>query len=794
MTTLSKTSLVPALVLGCLMVLAAGLTPVKAQAAPLNGEVLDFEQPDGTPIKLKVYGDFYARFETLDGFTVVKDPESNYYTYAEMSPDGQDLLPTYETVGVSLSGTKAQAARLRARHPRPAQKGLHLSARRRGQLNRQAAAQLGKPHGPIESGVTVTPGHSGPVGPRGGCEVIHGLLLLISFPDVPATIPQAEVDNYCNQVGYNGWQNNGSVRDFFLDASNGLLDYSNQVTAYYTARHARAYYTDPSIPYGQRAMELTHEALEDLVSKGFNFAALSTSPDGALRGVNVLYAGAIVNNWAQGLWQHTCYYNYIYSLSNGVKVDSYQISSMGSSLKLGMFCHETGHLLFHWPDLYDYGFESGGIGNFCLMASSGGINPNLPNPQLRDQMGWLQTTSLNGAVQGQAFSVTANATCYIYSNPRKVGEAFYIEAHKNEGRRTLSPSEGLAIWHYDAAGNQNFEQRLPGMHYRMSLEQADGRYDLESGMSWGDATDLFCQGRNADFNDETLPNAKWWDGSYSGLSLSNIGPAQMVMTFNMGAKPSTPTPPPTSTFTTSPTPGPPVTGTRTATQTPGLWGTGTRTATRTPGLSVTATPTVTQTPTATPTMTVGFNIVERELTATFTPTVTPTPSATLSATVSPTPTQTPTQTLTATPSASPSAADTALPSGTASPTSSPTFTPTLTPNSDLGGLAKPSTMEDCSASIERLVVSPNPQNAAADRMVNVLLGCSADRIVVTLYGVSMAKLFTWEVADKHVERGQWVHLRYPHEVDLPNGTYFVLATAYHGGTQDSKSGIFVVLK
>ena len=38
-----------------------------------------------------------------------------------------------------------------------------------------------------------------------------GLVLLVQFPDVPGTITRQQVDDFCNQVGYTGFGNNGSA-------------------------------------------------------------------------------------------------------------------------------------------------------------------------------------------------------------------------------------------------------------------------------------------------------------------------------------------------------------------------------------------------------------------------------------------------------------------------------------------------------------------------------------------------------------------------------------------------------
>ena len=62
-----------------------------------------------------------------------------------------------------------------------------------------------------------------------------GLCLLIDFSDSPATIAREEVERFCNQPGYTGFGNNGSVLDFFLENSIGRCRYTNIVAPYYRA-------------------------------------------------------------------------------------------------------------------------------------------------------------------------------------------------------------------------------------------------------------------------------------------------------------------------------------------------------------------------------------------------------------------------------------------------------------------------------------------------------------------------------------------------------------------------------
>src|SRR5687767_1168175 len=59
---------------------------------PYYGDEFTFTHPDGRQIEVRGWGDqYYAVFETLDGFTVVRDPVTGFYQYATVSGDNEEL-------------------------------------------------------------------------------------------------------------------------------------------------------------------------------------------------------------------------------------------------------------------------------------------------------------------------------------------------------------------------------------------------------------------------------------------------------------------------------------------------------------------------------------------------------------------------------------------------------------------------------------------------------------------------------------------------------------------------------
>ena len=504
------------------------LWPTQLKAAPNNGDIFKLKQPDGSYVEVKVWGDeFYQRVESLDGYTLVRDPQTRLICYAELSVDKSELNSTaivYSEASVSSNGSLENQI-MKFGIPK------HLKLKRESILQKVAQARqelLGEGTGmAIQAQADLA-----------STEVtgsILGLTLLIDFPDEPATMPKTEINNYLNQFGYSNYGNNGSVRDYFYVVSGSLLDYTNYVTEYYTAANNKDYYTDESIPYGLRARELVNEALVWLDGQGFDFSMLSTDSDGRILATNALYAGFADNAWAQGLWPHRGVLSPEFE-ADGVRSRNYQIYYIGNELRLRGFCHENGHLILDLRDLYDYGFESWGIGNYGLMATGGSnYNPVPPNPYYRNLVGWETVIDITNDEHSSVYYHTANSlTSYRYSHPSNPEEFFLIESRLQTDRNASLPDEGLMIWHIDESGSNNNEQMTPSLHYKVSVEQADGAFHLENNVNRGEPGDLFHAGYNDSFNDYTIPDTKWWSGLDSGLNI-NIGSIDTTMIFTTGS-------------------------------------------------------------------------------------------------------------------------------------------------------------------------------------------------------------------------------------------------------------------
>ncbi|MBN1980708.1 MAG: M6 family metalloprotease domain-containing protein, partial [Chitinivibrionales bacterium] len=484
---------------------------------PYDGQQFELRQPDGSSVIVKVFGDeYYQRIEDLEGYTVIRN-EYNWICYATSSADGQGLVATDRV----YTNDYGPSYRLRVAGLK---KHLDISAQRYQQLAEQRSMR--QPGGDSYSFDQIRP-ISGKV---------NGLTFLIDFADEPASIPAAEVDSMMNKPGYKRYDNRGSVRDYFIDVSGGKLDYSNFVLGYYRAQKPKSYY-DTTIR--SRIKELWKETFIWARDQSkFDFSQVTTDDSSRVISVNILYAGLPAQGWGIGLWPHSSSLDTAFALGT-VKLVRYQMTNIGRDLSIGTICHENGHMVCKLPDLYDYQHDSKGVGYACLMCMN---DRKIPQPFCAPfllKLGWITPRDLTDEKAGTLLTLAANAPdAFIYKNKKDSCEFFMIEAKTKAKYNGMMRDEGLYIWHVDTnrtrINNNNWQMMKPDSHFVVSLEQADGLFELERNINMGNKGDNHSSLTQQRFNGFTTPSSKWWNDSLSGLSVSAISVPGDSMRFVVG--------------------------------------------------------------------------------------------------------------------------------------------------------------------------------------------------------------------------------------------------------------------
>jgi hypothetical protein len=221
--------------------------------------------------------------------------------------------------------------------------------------------------------------------------------------------------------------------------------------------------------------------------------------------------------------------------------------------RIGVVCHEIGHA-FGLPDLYDTDYTGSGIGSYCLMANSWGFDGSQLHPPhmsawCKMQLGWVRPTLISpGAYSIQQAETIA--TLFQITNGYPAGESLLIENRQPIGFENDMPLGGLAIWHIDENKANNNTEGYPGQigwpengnHYKVSLLQADGRYDLEHGFGRGDFGDLYRAGMPSEIGPTSVPSTDCYqDGivTHTQNIITRISASGSTMTFVLAIAPPT---------------------------------------------------------------------------------------------------------------------------------------------------------------------------------------------------------------------------------------------------------------
>ncbi|MFQ5591743.1 MAG: M6 family metalloprotease domain-containing protein [Phycisphaerae bacterium] len=534
--------------LACVVVVQAALCfRHAAYAVPASPHPFTVTQADGTAIVLYVRGDEYFNWwEDSGSYTVVR--HGNEYVYAELGVDGR-LAPTEWRVGEAD----------------PAATGLSRRVLPTREVQNSIRAQR-----------MASPGGSGraPTSPS-TTGVVNNVVILMQFANhsgrvLPTT---ADFDVIFNAAGPTPpVAPTGSVRSVYLEDSYGQLQIDSTVFGWYLLPETEQFYTHGTSGLGPPKTYII-DAL-DLADPDIDFSLFDDDGDGFVdaiafihSGYGAEFGGTDVDGTAQAdrMWSHRSSIP-TWTSDEGIMVESYHISSglwglNGSQPgRIGVICHETGHF-FGIPDLYDTNGGGEGIGSWGMMANSWGFDGTQLHPPhfcawSKIRLGWLTPTVISVPGVYQAMAVETSATVYRVDAGFPPDEYLLIENREPMGHESAMPQGGLAVFHIDDTSGYS-DEGYPGQpgwpengnHYRVSLLQADGLYNLERGHNRGDAGDPYHGGVGgvSAINSSTVPNTDAYQGGNAfptGNSIWEISAASAMMTFRLGYNDVLPADPP----------------------------------------------------------------------------------------------------------------------------------------------------------------------------------------------------------------------------------------------------------
>ncbi len=581
-----------------------------ASAQCCGAQPSTFTQPDGTVIEVHFHGnEKYTRTTSADGYTLIFDPNAKAYFYAELSPAGDLFLSTGKLARQNKPADLAVAKNLElkpeARRKLANQRAAELDAVRQDTARWEAVKAANRNYRSFKNEVkkqekagkkgfviplgTVFPDSVIPPAPQmasGDGTVtgdppieqappnftltgdVVGLTILVDFSDAPGTVvTQTQVDDYFNKPSYTGFSQAGSVYDYFFIQSGGKLRYNNNVTYYVRVPQPKTYYNNTATDSGLCGRLLLNAALDVLIANGYDFSKLTTKAGGNIRACNVFFAGADSGVWAKGLWPHRWVLSPSKNVGGGKYVYDYQITNIGTTanLAIGTVCHENGHMLLGYPDLYSYDGNAANFGNYSLMASGnyggGGKHPTNIDPCLKEASGWMDIVDLNSSSQQRCTVQVDGNQVYRYLNPAKATEYFMFEVRDNTGWEgpygaqagSVNPGTGLVAYHaYETGSNPNssiITANSPNCSYTKPYELMVVEANQPTAVSpWyddptPDTSDAFKLSGKSALSDATTPDLKFWNplatgGGRTVASLCNINSISAdsnVMTFVAGA-------------------------------------------------------------------------------------------------------------------------------------------------------------------------------------------------------------------------------------------------------------------
>ena len=495
--------------------------------------LIDFKQPDGSVVKIKLRGDESLKWaETEDGYTLLYDNVGNL-VYAQLDDKG-DLVPT-DIVATDISKRPIDVQRRLQETP----KRLFYS-----ELQRSVVKQLRQARAAQRS-------EAGPQ--RAATGTRKALVILVDYPDCAFQKSKADFEKLFNQLNYTEGGRQGSVRDYYRENSFNQLDLTADVVGVYRLSNNRAYYgaNTTSGANDIRPREMAEEAMR-AANGDVNYANYSL--------VHIIYAGRgeEAGGGSDCIWAHSWTTNLsldnmrigYYSCSSELRAPADPYDTNTYITHIGVICHEMAHVL-GTQDFYDTDGATGGsydgTGMWDIMADgewlAGGACPAHFNPYTKIyDFGWAGVTTVSGRSQHKLYAKSQNG--FVRINTATSGEYFLLEYRVQKGFDREIPGHGLMVYRASENMSKHGSNTINAGHkQQFYIVPANAKYSLPSSdpSSYGVVNSYTAPfpGNNGvdEFTDASTPSMKSWSGANTNLPITSIDEfmADGYVTFDVAA-------------------------------------------------------------------------------------------------------------------------------------------------------------------------------------------------------------------------------------------------------------------
>ncbi len=379
----------------------------------------------------------------------------------------------------------------------------------------------------------------------------NAIAILVDFVDNTSSVSAGFFDTLLYGTGA------GTLRDYWEEATYGnltvvTLDLPSSL-GWMRAPQTYAYYVNGAYgiygDYPRNAQRLAEDAVW-LADPYVDFSDYDNDSDGFVDALFIIHAGqgAEYTGSVNDIWSHKwSTYNVPYVDGVYCYIYSMEAEYWGSpgDMTCGVYAHEMGHAVFGLPDLYDYDYDSEGLGDWSLMAGGSwngplGASPAHPDAYCRILTGAATATNLTSNLMGASIPAVENTpTIYrLWTNGVASTEYFLVENRRQTGYDSYLDGQGLMIYHIDETQDGNDNQWYPGYtsygNYEVALEQADGDWDLEKNYNDGDSGDPYPgSSDNRTFDKNSTPDSEDYGFDTTMVAVRNISNSADTMTADL---------------------------------------------------------------------------------------------------------------------------------------------------------------------------------------------------------------------------------------------------------------------